>query len=71
VYYLLSVFFPAALSPLLTPDLIPVAVSDFILLVFVLPDFILEWAAVAPGPTVSSLDARGAGCVCAEAFVLS
>jgi hypothetical protein len=67
--YLLSPFL-GALSLLLEPELIPVVVPDFILLVFVLPDFILEWV-VASGPTLPSLDAPGAGCICAEAIVVA
>src|ERR1700682_5420607 len=57
----------------LEPELIPVVVPDFILLCFILlcfilPDFIL--VSVAPGPTLPSLDAPGAGCVCADAIVV-
>jgi hypothetical protein len=48
-----------------------VVVPDFILLVFVLPAFILEWMVVAPGPTLSSLDAPGAGCAGAETIVVA
>jgi hypothetical protein len=59
-----------ALSLLLEPELIPVVVPDFILLVLVLPDFILD-CGVAPGPTLPSLDAPGAGCVCAEAIAVA
>jgi hypothetical protein len=67
----LSVFLPA-LSPLLEPALIPVVELDFILLVFVLPDFILECVVlVAPGPTLPSLDAPGAGCICADAIAVA
>jgi hypothetical protein len=69
VDYLLSLFL--ALSPLLVPELMPVVVLDFILLVFVLPAFILEWMVVASGPTLSSLDAPGAGCVCAKTVVVA
>lgn len=35
----------------------------------VVPDFILDL--VAPGPTLPSLDAPGAGCICAEAIVVA
>jgi hypothetical protein len=69
-HYLLSLFL-AALSPLLERELIPVVVPDFILLCFTLPDFILEWVVVAPGPTLPSLDAPGAGCVCADAIAVA
>jgi hypothetical protein len=67
---LLSLFL-AALSPLLECELIPVVVPDFILLCFTLPDFILEWVVVAPGPTLPSLDAPGAGWVCADAIAVA
>src|SRR5712664_2533566 len=53
----------------LEPELIPVVEPDFILLCFILPDFIL--VSVAPGPTLPSLDAPGAGCVCADAIVVA
>jgi hypothetical protein len=53
---------------------IPVVVPDFILLVFILWDVMLVFilwdfirVLVAPGPTLPSLDAPGAGCVCAGA----
>jgi hypothetical protein len=50
----------------------PVVVPDFALLVFILSDFILEWVVgVAPGPTLPSLDAPGAGCICAEAIAVA
>src|ERR1700738_2433054 len=52
----------------LEPELIPVVVPDFILLCFILPDFIV--VSGAPGPTLPSLDAPGAGCVCADAIVV-
>ena len=45
-YYLLSLFLSGLLL-LWEPALIPVVMPDFILLVFILPDFILEL--VAPG----------------------
>jgi len=54
---------------LLEPELVPVVVPDFILLCSVLPDFIL--LPVAPGPTLPSLDAPGAGCICADAIVVA
>jgi hypothetical protein len=61
-----------ALSLLLEPELIPVVVPDFALLVFIFSDFILEWVVgVAPGPTLPSLDAPGAGCICAEAIAVA
>jgi hypothetical protein len=66
---LLSLFLLLLLSLLLEPPLIPVVVPDFILLDFILPDFILEL--VAPGPTLPSLDAPGAGCVCADAIAVA
>jgi hypothetical protein len=65
---LLSLFLLAR-SPLWEPALIPVVVPDFILLDFTFPDFILE--PVAPGPTLPSLDAPGAGCVCADAIAVA
>jgi hypothetical protein len=71
MYYLLSLFLPA-LSPFLELALIPVVVPDFILLdfiLFILPDFIL--VSVAPGPTLPSLDAPAAGCVCADAIAVA
>jgi hypothetical protein len=67
MYYLLSLFL-LALSPFLELPLIPVVEPDFILLDFILPDFIL--VSVAPGPTLPSLDAPGAGCVCADAIAV-
>jgi hypothetical protein len=51
----------------LVPPLIPVVVSDFIFIV--LPDFIL--VLLAPGPTLPSLDAPGAGWVCADAIAVA
>jgi hypothetical protein len=52
------------------PLLIPVVAPDFILLDFIIfPDFIL--VPVAPGPTLPSLDAPGAGCVCADAIAVA
>jgi hypothetical protein len=63
--------FLGALSPVLAPEFIPVVVPHFILLVFVLPAFILEWVVVAPGVTVPSLDAPAAGCACAEAIAVA
>jgi hypothetical protein len=84
VYYFPPLFLPALLSvpgptlpwpdglrasPLWAPALIPVVVPDFILLDFILPDFILE--SVAPGPTLPSLDAPGAGWVCADAIAVT
>src|ERR1700737_2869688 len=83
VHYLLPLLLPALMSepepalpwpdglrksPFLEPELIPVVVPDFILLCFILPDFIL--VPVAPGPTLPSLDAPGAGCICADAIVV-
>ena len=65
---MLSLFLPA-LAPFLEPELIPVVVPVFILLCFILPDFIL--VSVAPGPTLPSLDAPGAGCVCADAIAVA
>src|ERR1700704_4496990 len=56
-------------SPRLVLELIPVVVPDFILLDFILPDFIL--VSLAPGPTLPSLDAPGAGCVCADAIAVA
>jgi hypothetical protein len=55
--------------PLWEPALIPLVVLDFILLDFILPDFIL--VSVAPGPTLPSLDAPGAGCICADAIAVA
>ena len=82
MYYLLPLLLPALMSepepalpdglrksPFLEPELIPVVVPDFILLCFTLPDFIL--VPVAPGPTLPSLDAPGAGCICADAIVVA
>lgn len=69
--YLFSGFLPA-FSPLLEPALIPDVEVDFVLLVFVLVDFIFEWVVpVAPGPTLPSLDAPGAGCICADAIAVA
>jgi hypothetical protein len=52
------------------PLLIPVVAPDFVLLDFIIfPDFIL--VPVAPGPTLPSLDAPGAGCVCADAIAVA
>jgi hypothetical protein len=56
-------------SPLRAAAFIPVVVPDFILLDFIFPDFILE--SVAPGPTLPSLDAPGAGCVCADTIAVA
>ena len=56
----------AFLWELVVPLLIPVVVPDFI---FILPDFIL--VLLAPGPTLPSLDAPGAGCVCADATAVA
>jgi len=79
--YLPPLFLPALLSvpgptlpcpdglralPLLEPAIplfIPVVVPAFIL------EWVLEW--VAPGPTLPSLDAPGAGCVCADALAVA
>jgi hypothetical protein len=48
----------------------PVVVSDFVLLDFIIfPDFIL--GPVAPGPTLPSLEAPGAGWVCADAIAVA
>jgi hypothetical protein len=70
--YLVSLFLGALSLLLSEPELIPVVVPDFALLVLVLPDFILEWVVgVAPGPTLPSLDAPAAGCVCAEAIIVA
>jgi hypothetical protein len=55
--------------PLAELGFIPVVAPDFILLDFILPDFIL--VPVAPGPTLPSLDAPGAGCVCADAIAVA
>jgi hypothetical protein len=66
MYYLLSVF-PVAGFPLCERTFVPVVVPVFILLVFVLLVFILPdciLGLVTPGPTLPSLDAPGAGCVC-------
>ena len=72
VGYLVSVFLGALSLLLSEPELIPVVVPDFALLVFILPDFILEWVVgVAPGPTLPSLDAPEVGCVCAEAIAVA
>src|SRR5436305_13786353 len=50
-------------SPLFMPPiLLPVVMPDFIL------DFDLEVDLVAPGPTLPSLEAPGAGCICADAI---
>jgi hypothetical protein len=73
VCYLLSVFL-SALFPLWERTFIPVVVPafillDFILVVFILPDCIL--GLVAPGPTLPSLDAPGAGCVCADTIAVA
>jgi hypothetical protein len=52
------------------PELMPVVAPDLVLLDFiVLPDFIL--GPVTPGPTLPSLDAPGAGWVCAEAIAVA
>jgi len=61
-----------AALPFLEPELMPVVVPDFVLLVFILsgfilPDFMLE----APDPALPSLDAPVAGCVCADAIIVA
>jgi hypothetical protein len=68
VHYLLSVLL-AALFPLWERTLIPVVVPVLILVDFILPDFIP--GVVTPGPTLPSLDAPGAGCVCADAIAVA
>jgi hypothetical protein len=56
-----------AADPLVMPfPLIPVVVPDF-----TLPDFILVLVPVEPGPTLPSLEAPGAGCICADAIVVA
>src|SRR5258708_8466694 len=50
-----------------------VVVLELVLLCFALPVVILELVVVAPGPTLPSLDAPGAGCgvcVCADAIAV-
>jgi hypothetical protein len=62
-----------AVLPFLEPELMPVVVLDFALLVFTLSDFILpDFMLEAPGPALPSLDAPGVvGCVCADAIVVA
>jgi hypothetical protein len=74
-YYLLSLFLSLffslflVASPLLEWWLIPVVVPDFVLLVFIFCDFVV--GVVAPGPTLPSLDAPGAGCCCVWADAIA
>jgi hypothetical protein len=72
-YYLLSLFLSLFLVASRLPEwwLMPVVVPDFVLLVFIFCDFVVE--VVAPGPTLPSLDAPGAGCccVCADAIAVA
>jgi hypothetical protein len=61
-----------AAPPFLEPELMPVVVPDFALLVFILSDFILpDFMLGAPGPALPSLDAPAAGCVCADAIAVA
>lgn len=71
-----ALLWPAGLraSLLLEPELMPVVVPVFILLDFtwldfMWLDFILE--SVAPGPTLPSLEAPGAGCIWADAIAVA
>jgi hypothetical protein len=58
---------PGAALPFLAPELMPVVVPDFALLVFVLSDFILG----VPGSALPSLDVPFVGCVCADAIAVA
>jgi hypothetical protein len=69
-------FSPSSLAgaalPFLEPELMPVVLPDFALLVFILSDFILpDFMLGAPGPALPSLDAPAAGCVCADAIAVA
>jgi hypothetical protein len=65
---LLSVL-PAAAFPLWEWELIPLVVPLLVFVDFIFSDFIL--GLVTPGPTLPSLDAPGAGCVCADTIVVA
>ncbi len=63
---------PGAALPFLEPELMPVVVPDFALLVFILSGFVLlDFILEVAGPALSSFDAPAGGCVCADAIAVT